>query len=113
MLDTCNTDLIRKAFEIVASNEGFGGHIEFNGYTFDRGNPEDFELLRLLAMSPSRDTMVGLRDWLNNAIQPTEEDADKEILAAAKVFQKHLKSGYLREVIAFPDTVGWVPRNAE
>ena len=110
MLDTLNTDLIRKAFQIIANDGRFSGHIEFNGYNFDRGSLEDFELLKLCAMSPHRETMVGLRDWLNNAIQPTESE---ELVAAANVFRKHLASGYLRKVVALEDTVGWVYRNAE
>ncbi len=113
MLDTVNTDLIRKAFEIVANDGGYGGHIEFNVYNFDRGNPEDFELLKLCAMSPSRDTMVGLRDWLNRALAQPTEDANAALVAAANVFGKHLASGYLLKVVALQDTVGWVPRNAE
>lgn len=81
MLDKIDTDQLRKAFEIAANDAGCGGLgcVELNGYCFNPGEPEDEELLMLLAMSPAHDTMVELRDMLNRAIaQPTEDDEDAE-----------------------------------
>lgn len=103
MLDTFDTDLLRKAFEVVDNAKGCGdlGCVEINGYSFHPGEPEDEELLKLLAMSPARDDMVKLRDMLNRAIaQPTEDDegAEEELEAAAKVFEGYLKSGYLLDL---------------
>jgi hypothetical protein len=115
MTDTFDKSSVSKAFEIIAEDViGGHSHFEFNGYTFNVGDPQAEEVLAVVVMSHLGHRLEQIRDMLNAALGPMptpEKWSGDEVSEARAILNKHLESGYIAEVttqnekvyIAFPE----------
>lgn len=100
MLDyTHDPKLLERAFQIAASDPEFApGWVDINAVTFAPYEPDDVELLALLALSPVREKIEELRDMLNEALGAPEvkpTTPEEELAEASDILHKYTESGYI------------------